>query len=137
MRRFLSYIFCITYFILICTLFYCFEPFIVFFYFHIFLSFFYKGGVLTCQTTTGNLNPIIHPFFDHLPETIAAVAGISVNNTRDTNRDKNKDNHSKESGSGQTSDKKSLLAKFCQSLALMKLDCAWQAGSNMFVYVWS
>ena len=70
------------------------------------------GGVLTCQTSTGNLNPIVHPYFDHLPDTIATAGG---------GKDKDIDQ----------SDKRNLLIKFCQSLALLKLENAWQAALEL------
>jgi WD repeat-containing protein 19 len=71
------------------------------------------GGVLTCQTVSGSLNTIIHPYFDHMPETLATVASA----TRQRHGDK---------GAEQASDKKSSLTRFCQAIALLKLEHAWQ-----------
>lgn len=69
------------------------------------------AGVLTCQTASGNLNPIIHPYFDHLPDTIAAAS-----------RDKDTES---------SLDQKELLIKFCQALALLKLEVAWHAALEL------
>ena len=71
------------------------------------------GGILTCQSSSGNLSPFVHPYFCHLPDTIASAPGP---------RDKDNDN---------PSDKKHLLSKFTQSLALLKLETAWQAALEL------
>ena len=57
------------------------------------------NGVLTCQTVSGFLTTIVHPYFDQLVENI----------------NKNSDR----------SDKKLLAERFGQSLALLKLEAAW------------
>ena len=42
------------------------------------------GGVLTCQTMAGSLNTIIHPYFDHMPETLAAFGSSTVSRVDST-----------------------------------------------------
>lgn len=71
------------------------------------------GGILTCQSSSGNLSPLVHPYFCYLPDTIASAP---------TQRDKEYDN---------PSDKKYLLSKFTQSLALLKLETAWEAALEL------
>ena len=71
------------------------------------------GGILTCQSSSGNLSPLVHPYFCYLPDTIASSP---------TPRDKDYDN---------PSDKKYLLSKFTQSLALLKLETAWEAALEL------
>lgn len=66
-----------------------------------------SNGCITCQTPTGNLTTIMHPFFDSLGEPISA------------------DGRSRKSEEGRK-DKKYLANKFCQALALNKLDQAWE-----------
>ena len=77
------------------------------------------GGILTCQTTSGNLNPIIHPYFTSNPETILALSqGINFIG---------KDKILQE----QISEKQATLLKFCQSIALLQLENAWQAALEL------
>lgn len=65
------------------------------------------GGTLTCQTAIGNLTSILHPYYDHIVE----------NNSPD--------------GSKKTYDKKFLSNRFCQALALLKLEVAWLAAVEL------
>ena len=81
------------------------------------------GGILTCQTSTGNLNPLIHPYFDHIPETVIAGQGIL---TIGKEKDRNNGNSNNDD-----IEKQGILSKFCQSLALLKLECAWQAALEL------
>lgn len=60
------------------------------------------SGFLTCQTSAGNLTAICHPYFDQLQ-------------TR-----KRRDEESIDK-----------VSKFCQSLALLKLDVAWEAALDL------
>ena len=76
------------------------------------------GGILTCQTASGNLNPIIHPYFTSIPDTILASQGINFIV---------KDKILLES----TSEKQATLLKFCQSVALLQLENAWQAALEL------
>jgi WD repeat-containing protein 19 len=65
------------------------------------------GGVLTCQSASGALSTIVHPYFDHIDD----EHGKSVRSAKRTG-----DFHT---------DKQVLVNKFCQTLALCKLEMAW------------
>ena len=71
------------------------------------------GGVLTCQSSSGNLSPFVHTYFCYLPDTISSAP---------PSRERDNDN---------PSDRKYLLSKFTQSLALLKLEIAWQAALEL------
>lgn len=60
------------------------------------------GGQLTCQAAAGNLTAITHPYFDQLL----------------TRKKRDEDSIDK-------------VSKFCQALALLKLDVAWEAALDL------
>lgn len=76
-----------------------------------------SNGVLTCQSVVGNLTTIVHPYFDQLAENEAALGGGS-NNRRKGDVDG-------------VVDKKKLTERFCQCLALLKLESAWLAALEL------
>jgi WD repeat-containing protein 19 len=68
------------------------------------------GGMLTCQTVTGSVNTFLHPYFDQLND------------------------HTKDSDNNAPSTKLSqsgYIAKYWQSLALLRLEDAWQAALEL------
>lgn len=67
-----------------------------------------NAGTLTCQTKTGNLTTVVHPFFDSLGDNASAEAKLR----------RSEENPKKE--------RKMLSNKFCQALALNKLEQAWE-----------
>ena len=60
------------------------------------------GGVMTCQTGGGNLTTIFHPYFDQLQQ--------------------------RKSKRGEDQGPVDKIGKFCQALALSKLEIAWEAA---------
>mmetsp|Transcript_12987 Transcript_12987/g.19570 ORF Transcript_12987/g.19570 Transcript_12987/m.19570 type:complete len:1468 (+) Transcript_12987:23-4426(+) len=66
-------------------------------------------GVLTCQTLAGNLATVPHPYFDQL--------------------DDGKEGHTKVGS--RTFIPAVMKSRFCQSLALLKLEDAWQAALEL------
>jgi WD repeat-containing protein 19 len=70
-----------------------------------------SAGVLTCQTVAGSPSSIVHPFFRDLED-----AKASPNSRPDEGRSK---------------DKKFLVNKFCQALALLKLSAAWEVALEL------
>lgn len=71
------------------------------------------GGVLTCQTATGTLVTMVHPYFDQLTES-ASSPGKPSSRKGDDRRDM-----------------KAIASRFCQALALLKLEMAWQAALDL------
>ncbi len=73
------------------------------------------GGTLTCQTPIGTLTSILHPYYDNIAD---GTPGSP-----------------KRSGSGKdlgkNFDKKYLGRRFCQAVALLKLDVAWHAALDL------
>jgi WD repeat-containing protein 19 len=72
-----------------------------------------SGGILTCQKPTGGLATIVHSYFDQLEETIKAVSRKPRN------------------AEEERPDPKTLTARFCQCLALGKLESAWQTAIEL------
>ncbi len=66
------------------------------------------NGVLTCQTMTGDLSTMHHPFFDQLQTK------------------KKRDRHEVEED-----DPEAQKSKFCQALALLQLEQAWEAALKL------
>jgi len=73
------------------------------------------GGILTCQTAAGSPSTITHPFFRDLGE---KSRGGRDNRNRDPDEDAKRD-------------RKILVNKFCQALALLKLDAAWDVALDL------
>jgi WD repeat-containing protein 19 len=76
-----------------------------------------SGGVLSCQTSSGNVTNIIHPFFTDIGE--PRMSSSSTSSRRPT------------AEAGSKKDKKILANKFCQALALLKLEQAWEAALDL------
>lgn len=77
-----------------------------------------NGGVITCQTMSGNLTSIVHPYFDQLKDTKALMEkAVNSRERRDVELERG--------------DKKSLITRFCQSLALLKLETAWKTALEL------
>jgi WD repeat-containing protein 19 len=68
-------------------------------------------GVITCQSLNGNLTTIVHPYFDQLLE------NVQVASPKKRNEDGLSTTH--------------LAARFCQCLALLKLESAWQTALEL------
>ena len=66
------------------------------------------NGILTCQTMTGDLSTMHHPFFDQLQDK------------------KKRDRHEIEED-----DPAAQQSKFCQALALLQLEQAWEAALKL------
>ena len=64
------------------------------------------SGSLSCQTAAGTISTIVHPFFDKL--------GLSTSSQKSEKKDK-----------------KVLSDKFCQNLALLKLESAWEVALDL------
>ena len=74
------------------------------------------GGIMTCQTVSGSLTTMVHPYFDQLTD--SAVAASSPG----------------KGGKGSLDDRrdvKAVISRFCQALALLKLEMAWQAALEL------
>lgn len=71
-------------------------------------------GILTCQSSAGPLSTIVHPYFDHIDDDVTS-AGRSTK-------------HPKSNEHASAGEKQLLINKFCQSLALCKLDLAWSVA---------
>ena len=69
-----------------------------------------SAGVLTCQTVAGSPSSIVHPFFRDLEESKSSKRGEDSRGNKD---------------------KKFLVNKFCQSLALLKLQSAWEVALEL------
>ena len=75
-----------------------------------------NNGSLTCQTLTGNISTIIHPFFHNLNNNDNNNSSSKYHNNYDIDKKK---------------DKKYLINKFCQSIALLKLNTAWEIALEL------
>ena len=75
------------------------------------------GGVLTCQTASGTLVTMVHAYFDQLTD--AAVAASSPGKPGMSRKDDDR------------RDMKAIQSRFCQALALLKLEMAWQAALDL------
>ena len=78
------------------------------------------SGILTCQTASGNLIPIMHPYFSSLPDTILAAQGVIVLSNKEKILQENNNN-----------EKQNTLFNFCQSLALLQLENVWTAALEL------
>jgi len=73
------------------------------------------GGMLTCQTVAGSLSSILHPFFLELdPPSRSKQQSRSRDDELSTKKDK-----------------KLLANKFCQAIALLKLNAAWEVALEL------
>lgn len=72
-----------------------------------------SNGVLTCQTVSGFLTTIVHPYFDQL---------LSSSSDRNSNKDNNND---------YKNNNKVLIERFGQCLAVLKLEAAWLAALEL------
>lgn len=71
------------------------------------------GGTLTCQASGGNMSTLVHPYFDRLNDDSKANARKS------------------QEESNPKAERKLLIDKFCQALALLKLEQAWEVALNL------
>ena len=76
------------------------------------------GGVMTCQTLTGNLTTMVHPYFDQLTDAAVAASSPGKGGTKGNLSDDRRDT-------------KAIISRFCQALALLKLEMAWQAALEL------
>lgn len=81
------------------------------------------GGELTCQSSTGSLSTILHPFFEQID---ASPSGLSSNQSSKSRR--SRDSRNNQDGS---SPKDRLANAFCQALALHKLERAWEVAVQL------
>ena len=72
------------------------------------------GGLVTCQTADGKLVTILHPYFDQVGEAASAPA-----------------EKSRKGSDGADSLRNQHTEKFCQCLALLKLENAWHAALEL------
>eukprot|EP00981_Chlorochromonas_danica_P005015 scaffold1001_cov188-Ochromonas_danica.AAC.4 len=92
------------------------------------------SGLMTCRTSTGNLTTILHPFFDSLGDTpIAADGGGGGSGSVVSGKSSRRNNTNNDDGgsNGSRRDKKYLANRFCQALALNKLDQAWEIALQL------
>lgn len=83
------------------------------------------GGVLTCQTIGGNINTCNHPYFDQL-------VGDALANSMDlTDSFPGHFKHAARSSNKDGANPAFYKAKYCQALALHKLEDAWQAAFKL------
>lgn len=75
------------------------------------------GGMLTCQTVAGSLSSIVHPFFLELDPS--------------SSRSKQQQSRSRDDDESTKKDKKVLANKFCQAIALLKLNAAWEVALEL------
>jgi WD repeat-containing protein 19 len=78
-----------------------------------------SGGMLTCQTAAGSPASIVHPFFRDLEESSNSKSGTRGGRS------------SSDVDGGGRKDKKFLVNKFCQALALLKLKAAWEVALEL------
>lgn len=77
-----------------------------------------SGGTLACQTGSGSVMSIVHPFFTELLIASADRPSSGLSSKRGAEFAAKKD-------------KKILANKFCQALALLKLEQAWEAALDL------
>jgi WD repeat-containing protein 19 len=77
-----------------------------------------NAGALTCQTVAGSPSSIVHPFFRDIAETSNPRGANGSSRNRNGEGDGRKD-------------KKFLVNKFCQALALLKLSAAWEVALEL------
>lgn len=73
-----------------------------------------SAGALTCQTAAGSPSSIVHPFFRDLGGDSKSSPGKRGSDDNDRRKDK-----------------KFLVNKFCQALALLKLSSAWEVALEL------